>query len=128
MDKMVFVIILAPVIAVLMLVVKRENPAMALAICLFAGIVVLTYALNMWQQVSFVFDELMTSMNINLEWVEPVLKVGGIAIAVRIASEVCRDAGENGLAAKVELYGIIAVLVIAMPLLSYILQLLSSFL
>ena len=53
---------------------------------------------------------------------EPIFKALGIAVVTEIASGICRDAKENGMAAKVELAGRCAVTVLAIPLASELLS------
>ena len=60
-------------------------------------------------------------------WLSPLLRCCAVAVLVRVGAELCRDAGEGSLAAKVELCGVVAVLTIALPLLRYLMQLLAEF-
>ena len=57
----------------------------------------------------------------------PLLKVGGISLLTDFAAQTCRDAGEDGLALKVELAGRVMLIALALPvmeaLLSHILSL-----
>ena len=58
----------------------------------------------------------------------PVLKTVGISILTRISSELCRDAGEGGLAAFVEMAGAVLALLVTAPLLQAVLDTLSGLL
>ena len=49
------------------------------------------------------------------KYLEPVLKITGIAYVTQLGSELCRDSGENSLASGVENAGKIAITVIALP-------------
>ena len=46
----------------------------------------------------------------------------GIAVLTRISAEVCRDAGESGIAASVETAGAVLALWVALPLLRAVLD------
>ena len=55
-----------------------------------------------------------------------VLKATGVAILCRLASDVCRDAGESALASAVEVCGSVTVLCIALPLIKAVMQMINS--
>ena len=57
-----------------------------------------------------------------------MLKTVGISILTRISSELCRDAGDGGLAAFVEMAGAALALLVTAPLLQAVLDTLSGLL
>lgn len=56
----------------------------------------------------------------------PLAKVIGLAICVRITTELCRDAGERAIAAKVEMAGAAVGLICALPLLEQAVRLIGG--
>lgn len=58
----------------------------------------------------------------------PIFKTVSISIMTRITGELCRSAGESGLAAFVELSGTILSLVIALPLIEGVMNLMTEML
>ena len=62
-------------------------------------------------------DELGELIGLSPAVLAPVLKTVGIAILTRIAAELCRDAGEGGIAAAAETAGAAAAVLAALPLL-----------
>ncbi|MBQ3135333.1 MAG: stage III sporulation protein AD [Oscillospiraceae bacterium] len=60
--------------------------------------------------------------------VEPVIKVVGFSIVTRIGAEICRSAGEGGIAALVEIAGTLLSLTAAMPLVNRVLALITELL
>ena len=60
--------------------------------------------------------------------VAPVLKTVGIAILTHIAAQVCKDAGEGGIAAVTETAGTALSLCAALPLLRAVLDTVSALL
>ena len=58
----------------------------------------------------------------------PVVKTSGIAILTRLAAELCRDAGESGIAAFVETAGAACALCAAVPLLETVLTMVTGLL
>lgn len=52
-----------------------------------------------------------------------IVKSLGIAFVAGIAADICRDAGESAMAAKVELAGKVAILSMAMPMAAQLMEL-----
>ena len=50
------------------------------------------------------------------EFIGPLLKITGIAYVAQFAAELCRDAGENALAGRVELVGKTAITLMSFPI------------
>ena len=67
-------------------------------------------------------EQLSLKANIDFVYLNTVLKILGIAYLASFCSEICRDAGENSLASKVEFSGKILILVLAIPILMAVLQ------
>lgn len=128
MDGFFALILLAPVTALVALSIRKENPVFALLLCLAEGIVLLLVGMNGVQQLLEEVRRLQAYLPASSIWMAPLLKCCAVAVLVRIGAELCRDAGENSLAAKVELCGVVAVLTISLPLLRYLMQMLAEFL
>ena len=61
-----------------------------------------------------------------MKTVKMLLKIGGISLLMDFAAQTCRDAGENGLALKVELAGRVMLILLALPFMQALLtQILS---
>ena len=60
--------------------------------------------------------------NIDVVYLNTVFKILGIAYLASFCSEICRDAGENSIAVKVEFAGKILILVLAIPILMAVMQ------
>lgn len=50
------------------------------------------------------------------KYLEPILKITGIAYISRMGAELCSDCGENAIAARVEMAGKIAIGVVTIPI------------
>ncbi|MDQ0213833.1 stage III sporulation protein AD [Oikeobacillus pervagus] len=60
--------------------------------------------------------------NVNMMYVETILKIIGIAYIAEFASQITKDAGQGALAAKVELAGKILILAMAIPILTLLIE------
>lgn len=101
--------------AVLAVMLKKYHPELAMLISVAAGIVILFGAISQLQQVLLFFQEIVRRSGIEPQFFSIILKTIGIAYVSEFAMEVCKDAGENGIAAKVELAGKVLILAAASP-------------
>ncbi|MCI2106961.1 MAG: stage III sporulation AC/AD family protein [Intestinimonas sp.] len=104
------------------LTVRKGVPEISMVLALAGGAVILTMSMDAFREVRSMLDTLEESAGLSPALVAPVIKTVGIAILVRLASELCRDAGEGGLAAFVETAGAAAALVVILPLLQSVLS------
>ena len=63
---------------------------------------------------------------LDVDVVEPVIKVVGISLVTRLGTEVCRGAGESGIAAFVEIAGTILSLGASLPLVNGVVALITE--
>jgi len=120
---LVFKVVSIAVIAVFLSVIVRQYRAeYSVFISVGAGVLI-------WSMLSDTFGRAIDSMRIMLdgtgvdsEYISIVFKTLGICVLTQIASDLCRDCGESALATKTELAGKIAILAVAMPMISAIAQ------
>ena len=108
--------------AVCAVVVKKNAREVGLLLSLTAGALLLSMVLGAVESVRALMDELGEAAGLSPAVLTPVIKTVGIAILTRIAAEVCRDAGESGIAAFVETAGAALALAVALPLLRAVLD------
>ena len=65
-------------------------------------------------------------VNIDLVYFSTLLKIIGIAYIAEFGAEVCRDAGEGAIASKVELAGKVIIIILAVPIITSLLDLIIS--
>jgi len=68
------------------------------------------------------FKDLSRQANLNIAYLGIILKVVAIAYIADFGAQICRDAGEGTLAAKIELAAKVLVLVLAIPIVIAVLQ------
>lgn len=103
------------VAASLALLVRAHRPEMALQISAIAGILLLLFALTKLTGVVDGLGVLIERYGLNTEYIGILLKIIGIAYLTQFAAQLCKDAGESALSAKVELGGRIMILAAALP-------------
>ena len=112
--------------AILTCFLKKENSSFSLLLSVSAGMLIVFLLANILQPIVDFFLDLTELSGVGRTYVEPVLKCTGIGILTQIAAAVCRDAGESSLAGLIELGGCGAALVLALPLFTAVLQMITE--
>ncbi|HBI03894.1 MAG TPA: stage III sporulation protein AD, partial [Paenibacillaceae bacterium] len=60
--------------------------------------------------------------NLNMIYLDTILKIIGIAYIAEFGAQVTRDAGQGAIASKIELAGKVLIMVMAIPILSLIVE------
>ncbi len=98
------------------LTLRKEVPALAAVLALGAGVLLLGQAMAAVAEVRGFTDALARTAGLTPQVWAPVWKTVGIGVVTRLASSVCRDAGEGGVAAFLETAGTALALFAALPL------------
>ena len=128
MESVVRLAAAAVAAALCAVVVKQHAREVGAVLALAAGALLLGAALGAIEEVRAVADELGELIGLSPAVLAPVLKTVGIAILTRIAAELCRDAGEGGIAAAAETAGAAAAVLTALPLLRAVLSTITGLL
>ena len=110
------------------LVLRRLVPELALVLTLAAGAALLGEAVSSLAAVRGLADSLARTAGLSPGVWKPVWKTVGIGLVTRLASAVCKDAGEGGVAAFLETAGSALALLAALPLAEAVFDTLSSLL
>lgn len=108
--------------AVLAVFVKERNKEIALLVSIITGVIIFLFALSKIGAVLAVLEELASRANVNMFYLETVLKIIGIAYIAEFGAQICKDAGEGSTASKIELAAKILVTVLALPIIVAILE------
>lgn len=115
-------VLLSLVTAVIALYLKDSGFATAaLLTVICGGILILLKLLPYFAEIFRNIQDIASVSGLKTDYLGLVLKVVGIAYIGEFAGELCRDAGEGGLAKKVDLGTKVVIMVMAMPLLKTIL-------
>ncbi len=125
MNGIVQLSLMAVMGAVLVCFLRPLSPPMALLLSLACGIALLFCMFKPLTEVLSELSGLMTSAGIDGSIYLPVVKAVGISVLVRISAELCRDAGQNSLASKLELAGAVASIAVCLPLIRQVFSLMG---
>ena len=117
---------LAIVATVLIAVLKVQRPEIAIQISIVTGIIVFTMILGKVTAVIELLNSYAQKVNIDTIYLSTLLKIIGIAYVAEFGAEVCKDAGEGAIAAKVELAGKVVIIVLAVPIITSLMDLIIS--
>lgn len=108
---------------VLVVILTRERPDMAMLLSLTTGIVIFLLIVPQVAEVARLLEELTLRAHVKILFITSILKIIGIAYLAEFAGQVCRDAGQVAVASKVEMAGKIIILALAIPIISAVLDL-----
>ncbi|MDD6160041.1 MAG: SpoIIIAC/SpoIIIAD family protein [Oscillospiraceae bacterium] len=114
--------------AVCALVVRKQTPELSLLLVICGSVIILLFCTGALSAVKQLMDELSQTGGLTAATVKPVMKVTGIAVITRLASDLCQDAGEKALAGAVEMAGSLFALLAVIPLMSAVLELITQLL
>lgn len=110
------------------LVLRAYRPELGLQIAIAAGVLILMLTLDELIALSSFLSETLVRFQIDPGYLKVMLKVIGTAYLAQFAADLCRDAGENAVAGKVELAGRVLILALCLPVLMSILEMVGSIL
>ena len=109
------IIAIAMVCAVLLIILRHSRPEQGMILSIAAALVLLLWILDDMLPVLDSLRQLAKQFQFGEEKVQTLLKTLGICFLSQTAADLCRDAGESSIAAKVELVGKIAILLLCLP-------------
>jgi stage III sporulation protein AD len=106
----------------LAIILKEQKPAFAFLLSLFVGIVIFLFLIGEISTVIRMLERIAINANLNMIYVETILKIVGIAYIAEFGAQITKDAGQGAIASKIELAGKILILVMAIPILTVMIE------
>lgn len=122
------IVIFGLVTTIIIVTVKQQRPDIALLISLAGGTVILIFVVSSLSVVIETISNLFNKSNMDSVYITTILKVIGIAYLADFGAQLCKDAGESAIAAKIELVGKILILLLAIPILTALMELILKIL
>ncbi len=110
--------------AISAMLVRECGGRLAVSVSLTGGIVLVLAALPRLAETVGVLSELCELGG--GEWLSAILKILAVGYTVELGADICRDLGEPSLAARLELFGRLEILALALPAVLALLQLALS--
>lgn len=105
-----------------MLIVKEQKPNFAFFIVLFTGCAIFLFLIDQIQAIIMMLEKIAVNANVNMVYLETILKIIGIAYIAEFAAQITKDAGQGAIASKIELAGKILILAMAIPILTVLIE------
>lgn len=126
MNELIRICGMALILILCLSLLRDKAPAIGLSLALCGVTVILLLFLPMAERVIRCVRSLMEATGLDGALWAPVAQVVGVCLVVKIAAEICRDAGERALAATVEVCGAVAGILCAIPLVEQALRLIRA--
>ncbi|MFC0188312.1 stage III sporulation protein AD [Fictibacillus aquaticus] len=106
----------------LAIVLKEQKANFAFILTLAAGIIIFIFLIDRIGQILSMLQKLADNAGLNMVYVGTIMKIIGIAYIAEFGAHIIRDAGQAAIAAKVELAGKVLILVMAIPIMTVIIE------
>ncbi|MEH7009878.1 stage III sporulation protein AD [Neobacillus niacini] len=106
----------------LALIIKEQKPNFAFLLIVFVGCSIFLFLVDKIYEIIHMLEKLAVNANVNLVYVETILKIIGIAYIAEFASQITKDAGQGAMASKIELAGKVLILAMAIPILTVMIE------
>lgn len=101
---------------------KEQKPNFAFLIIVFTGCAIFLFLIDQISAIISMIEKMALSTNVNLVYLETILKIIGIAYIAEFAAQITKDAGQGSMAAKIELGGKILILAMAIPIITVLIE------
>lgn len=128
MDPLYKIVGIALITCVSCIIVKPIRSDFAMFISIVGGIIVLFYVLSYLSGVFDVFKNIFNISGINSSLYSIIFKILGVGYLTEFTASICVDTGNASLADKVLLGGKIIILVMALPIVTSILEIVMGLL
>jgi stage III sporulation protein AD len=110
-------------IATFLAVILNEHKSnIALLLTIFVGCVIFLFLVDQISAIISMLQKIAADANINMIYLETILKIIGIAYIAEFGVQISKDAGQGAIASKIELGGKILILAMAIPILTAIIE------
>lgn len=90
------------------------------------SIIIFLFLVDQIYEIIRMLERIAITANVNMIYVETILKIIGIAYIAEFGSQITKDAGQGAIASKIEMAGKILILVMAIPILTVIIETIIS--
>lgn len=120
--EIVQIVGLGLVATILALVIKEQKPMFAFLLAIASGVIIFYFLVGKISEVIRILERLAVQADLNLVFLETILKIIGIAYIAEFGAQMTRDAGQGAIASKIELAGKVLILVMAVPIIQIIIE------
>ncbi len=128
METLYKIISVAIITCIACLIIKPVRPDFAIIISIVGGIIIIFYMLSYLTTIFDTFNTIFNISGLNSSLYGVIFKIIGIGYLTEFTASMCSDTGNNSLGDKVLLGGKIMILVMALPIVTSILEIVMELL
>ena len=128
MDIIIKIVAIGLITCLATLIVKPVRSDFAIFIAIAGGLVILFLILDYVSDIFEVFKNIISTTGVSSELYKILIKIIGIGYLIKFAVGVCNDTGNSSLGDKILLGGKIVIMVMALPIVTNILQIIMGLL
>ena len=110
------------------MLVKQVKPEIAILISIVGSVVIIIMAVDVLSSVITTFYNIFKLTGVDSALLTPLLKIIAIGYIAEFGANICADAGASGVADKVLFAAKLVILMIAMPIVTTVIDMVVSFL
>lgn len=122
------IVTLGIIASILYIILKDMRGPFAFIILLLTGIALFLAVISQIGAVIHLIESLGQKASINGMYIETILKIIGIAYITELGASITKDAGLGAVASKIELAGKIFILLLAIPIITAVVEAILNFL
>lgn len=115
-------VMLALAVVMASLLLRQLRPELSMILVIAASVAIMIGLLGKMATVIRLVEELAKRANVGTMHMNTLIKIMGVAYVAEYGAQICKDAGENSLASKVELAGKLTILSLSVPVVLVILE------
>jgi len=128
MDDIIKIIGLGLIALITIIIIKQYRPEFAVYISIIAGVLILYIAMDKFNGIINLLQNISNKAGINKTFLEILLKITGIAFLSEFAVSICKDSGESAIASKIELGSKVIIISMSIPIISNLMELIINIL
>lgn len=121
-ETMIKVIAIAIISIIFILVLKPQNNHFSIVLTLIVSIILFLIITPFLKEVIDFFNIFSKYIDFKTLYLDVVLKIISISYICEMAVDICKDAGINAIASKIEFGGKILIMVLSLPIISEVLK------
>lgn len=116
------IVLFGIVASILYIILKDTNETFAFLIILMTSIIIFLTIIQQIRSVFMFIERIAHQSNVQNIYLQTILKIIGIAYITEIGANMTKDAGLSSVSSKIELAGKIAIILLAIPILTAVIE------
>lgn len=126
MDEIIKIVAIGLISLVIIIILKQYKPEFAIYISIITGLIIIYMVINRLEGIINLLKTISNKSGINNQFLELLLRITGIAFLTEFAINLCKDAGENAIASKIEIGSKVVIVSMSIPIISSLLEIISK--